>query len=97
MIERDSIAAVALAVLSYTMTSAVSGALAHDESKYPDWSGQWLRMQDGGPPRYDTTKPIRKQEAPLKPEYEALYQTSLKATPTSPSTSRLTRSAAMAT
>jgi hypothetical protein len=32
---------------------------------------------DGGPPRYDTTKPIRKQEAPLKLEYQALYQSSL--------------------
>ena len=77
MLDRDSIVAVALTALSLTMTGAPSGALAHDESKYPDWSGQWLRVLDGGPPRYDTTKPIRKQEAPLKPEYQALYQASL--------------------
>jgi hypothetical protein len=37
-----------------------------------------VRVPDGGPPRYDTTKPIRKQEAPLKPEYQVLYQASLK-------------------
>ena len=77
MLDRDTIVAVALMALSFTMSGALSGALAHDESKYPDWSGQWLRMPDGGPPRYDTTKPIRKQEAPLTPEYQALYQASL--------------------
>jgi hypothetical protein len=77
MLDRDSIIAIALTALSLTMTGAPSGALAHDESKYPDWGGQWLRVPDGGPPRYDTTKPIRKQEAPLKPEYQALYQASL--------------------
>jgi len=55
-----------------------TGAIAHDESKYPDWSGQWLRVPDGGPPRYDTTKPIRKQEVPLKPKYRALYRPSIR-------------------
>jgi len=63
MLDRDSIVAVALTALSLTMTGASSGALAHDESKYPDWSGQWLRVLDGGPPRYDTTKPIRNRTA----------------------------------
>jgi hypothetical protein len=64
MLDRDSIIAIALTARSLTMTGAPSGVLAHDESKYPDWGGQWLRVPDGGPPRYDTTKPIRKQEAP---------------------------------
>lgn len=78
MLDRRSMAAIMLMALSLTMTGASTAALAHDESKYPDWAGQWLRVPDGGPPRYDTTKPIRKQEAPLRPEYRALYQTSLK-------------------
>ncbi len=29
-------------------------------------------------PRYDQTKPIRKQEAPLKPEYQAMFEASIK-------------------
>lgn len=53
------------------------GAWAFDESKYPDWSGQWSRVPDGGPPRYDPTKPLRKQEAPQKAEYEVLHQASM--------------------
>jgi hypothetical protein len=74
MLYRTSVAAIASAALSVM----IAGAQAHDESKYPDWSGQWNRVTDGGPPRYDPTKPLRKQEAPLKPEYQALYETSLK-------------------
>ena len=74
MDHRASIAAIAFAALSMTIV----GARAADDAKYPEWSGQWIRVPDGGPPRYDTTKPIRKQQAPLKPEYQALYETSLK-------------------
>jgi hypothetical protein len=54
-----------------------SAARAGEEAKFPDWSGQWLRTY-GGNPRYDQTKPIRKQEAPLKPEYQVRYEASLK-------------------
>ena len=56
---------------------ACNAALAHDESKYPDWSGQWTRTY-GGNPRYDQSKPLRKQEAPLKPEYQAQFEASIK-------------------
>jgi hypothetical protein len=47
------------------------------EAKFPDWSGQWFRTY-GGNPRYDQTKPIRKQEAPLKPEYQARFEASVR-------------------
>jgi hypothetical protein len=67
---------VALALTAALMLAA-DGARAFDESKYPDWSGQWSRVPDGGPPRYDTTKPLRKQEAPMKAEYEAMHQASM--------------------
>jgi hypothetical protein len=53
-------------------------APAQEKSKYPEWSGQWTRVPDGGPPRYDPSKPIRKQEAPLKPEYQARLEASMK-------------------
>ena len=46
------------------------------QGKFPDWSGQWFRTY-GGNPRYDQTKPIRKQEAPLKPEYQARFEASV--------------------
>ena len=46
-----------------------------DLGKYPDWTGQWDRA-DPGPPRYDPSKPLRKQEAPLKPEYQVRYDAS---------------------
>jgi hypothetical protein len=68
---RSLMVAIALAALPLTT------AQAFDESKYPDWSGQWTRTY-GGNPRYDQTKPLRKQEAPLKPEYQARFEASMK-------------------
>ena len=57
---------------------AVGGAQAFDESKYPDWSGQWRRVPDGGPPRYDPSKPNgRGQEAPLKEPYRLMHEASM--------------------
>jgi hypothetical protein len=47
-------------------------------SKFPDFSGQWNRVPDGDVPRYDPTKPIRKQQAPLRPEYQALFEASIR-------------------
>jgi hypothetical protein len=72
MLDRCSIAAGALVALSLTVVNV----RAHDESKYPDWSGQWMRNYPGNP-RYDPSKPPRQQEAPLKPEYQARFQASL--------------------
>ncbi len=73
------LAALLLVTTGYAALSlAMSSARAFDESKYPDWAGIWTRVPDGGPPRYDPSKPIRKQEAPLKPEYQAMYDASLK-------------------
>ena len=51
---------------------------ADDLAKYPDWSGQWSRVPDGGVPRYDPSKPLRNQEAPLRPEYRARHEVSLR-------------------
>jgi hypothetical protein len=64
-------------VLAASLGLACTAAPAHAESIFPDWSGQWLRTY-GGNPRYDQSKPIRKQEAPLKPEYQVRYEASLK-------------------
>src|SRR5579862_332391 len=56
----------------------MAAAPAQEQSKYPDWSGQWTWVPDGGQPRYDMSKPLRKQEAPLKPEYQARLEASFK-------------------
>jgi hypothetical protein len=70
--------ALILGAAAMAVTLTMSSARAFDETKYPDWAGIWTRARDGGPPRYDPTKPIRKQEAPLKPEYQTMYEASLK-------------------
>src|SRR5215510_3505399 len=66
---------IAMAVLSAALF-APNGGAAFDESKYPDWKGQWRRAETG-PPRYDTSKPVNKQEAPLTEEYQAIYAASI--------------------
>jgi hypothetical protein len=63
--------------LAAALVLMCGAAPAQETAKFPDWSGQWLRTY-GGNPRYDQSKPIRKQEAPLKPEYQARYEASLK-------------------
>jgi hypothetical protein len=48
-------------------------ARAFDDSRYPDLSGQWVRGYPGLS-RFDPAKPIGlRQEAPLTPEYQAIY------------------------
>src|SRR5262245_25991105 len=74
MPQRYPIAAGALALL---IGAAMGEARAFDESKYPNWKGQWVR-NDTGTPRYDPAKPSgRGQQAPLKPEFQAFLEVSL--------------------
>jgi hypothetical protein len=74
VLNRSLVVAFALAV---SLGAVCNAAPARDEAKFPDWSGQWLRTY-GGNPRYDQSKPIRKQEAPLKPDYQARFEASVK-------------------
>src|SRR6516164_5945766 len=73
--KRNGILSIAAAGLLCAMAA---GAPAQEKSRYPDWSGHWSRVPDGDVPRYDPTKPIRKQEAPLKPEYQARLEASIR-------------------
>ena len=53
-------------------------AQAYDESKYPDFAGQW-RKPNGVTVQWDQTKPLGlAQKAPLKPEFQASLEASLK-------------------
>ncbi len=77
---RSSIGAIALAA---ALLVGFDGAQAFDETKYPDWKGQWGRLQTlrtrASPnPSFDPNKPQGLgQEAPLTPEYRAILEASL--------------------
>jgi hypothetical protein len=78
---RTAIALVALAV--GLLTLPVSAQVV-DFGKYPDWKGQWSRAPVPGVtsftygPPWDTGKPeARGQQAPLTPEYQAIFEANL--------------------
>jgi hypothetical protein len=49
-------------------------AQAQDLPKYPDWSGQWKKPAGVGN-NFDSAKPAgRGQQAPLTPEYQAIFE-----------------------
>jgi hypothetical protein len=64
MLIRISLAATALAA---ALSMTFSGAQAFDDSKYPDFKGQWTRV--GNPNWVQPNGP----KAPLTPEYQAVY------------------------
>src|ERR1700709_1973337 len=56
---------------------AVTGAAAHDETRYPDWGGQWKRPR-GLATQWDQAKPAGLgQQAPLKPPYQKMLEDSM--------------------
>jgi len=72
MLARSSMAALALAA------ALAAPAQAFDESKYPDFAGQW-RKPNGVNVQWDQTKPLGlAQQAPLKPEFQASLEASLR-------------------
>ena len=77
MAARKLAGAVTMAVLA-ALALTVTGAAAFDESQYPDWSGQWKRPRGVGT-QWDQTKPSGLgQQAPLRPEFEATLETSIR-------------------
>jgi hypothetical protein len=75
MLDRSLIGATVLAALLVTTT----GAAAFDDSKYPDWRGQWTRIPIApGPASFDPTKTVGLgQGAPLIPKYQAILEASV--------------------
>jgi hypothetical protein len=78
MLDPSTVGAVARAViLGIAIGMSADAAQAFDETKYPDWSGQWHRPRGVGI-QWDQSKPLgRGQQAPLTPEYQALFEASL--------------------
>src|SRR6266852_2754514 len=78
MLHRGSIALIALSAAVLTTTT---GALAFDESQYPNLKGEWRRVPVAGlsgQPSYDPNKSDGlAQQAPLTPEYQAILVASI--------------------
>src|SRR5580693_8667435 len=75
MLDRWRAGALALAA---TLSIGLAGAGAQDAAKYPDLNGQWSRASAGA--QWDPTKPGGlRQQAPLIPEYQAMFEANLKA------------------
>jgi hypothetical protein len=70
MLQKISLAALALSL-------AIGTAAAFDESKYPDWSGQWRRPAGVGTQWDQTKKAGVAQQAPLIPEYQTRLEASI--------------------
>jgi hypothetical protein len=69
--------AIAAAALAATLLMNVAGAQALDEAKYPDLRGQWTAI--GGSVKFVPDKPRGLgQEAPLTPEYQAIFEANLR-------------------
>src|SRR5580704_19057136 len=56
---------------------ATATASAHDESKYPDWSGQWRRPEGLGIQWDPSNRLGRDEQAPLTPEYQRIFEAGL--------------------
>jgi hypothetical protein len=67
--------------LTATLLMTLVAASAFDDAKYPDWKGQWTRVPVPGyrgQPPHDPAKPAGPgQEAPLTPEYQAIFEANL--------------------
>jgi hypothetical protein len=65
--------------LALAIISVGGSARALEGKSYPDWRGQWLRVDGGHGPQFDPSKPGgRGQQAPLTAEYQAVFETNLK-------------------
>ena len=64
--------------LAAALCAACTVAFAADDSKYPEWRGQWRRPPGVGI-QWDPTKPPGLgQQAPLTPEYQAMLEASIR-------------------
>jgi hypothetical protein len=75
--------AIGAIILMAALTSGWDAAHAFDEARYPDWKGQWSRLQtlrthESPNPSFDPNKfQGLAQEAPLTPQYQAVLEASI--------------------
>jgi hypothetical protein len=83
MPRQSSLSAVLVIISSLlAVPAAIAQDQAKDQTKYPDWKGQWRdllpRGVGGQSVRFDQTKPYgRGQEAPLTAEYQKVHEASM--------------------
>jgi hypothetical protein len=66
--------------LAAMLTLSIDGAQAFDETKFPNWKGQWVQPGGLQNQAWDPAKPSgASQPAPLTPEYLAIFEASGKA------------------
>ena len=74
-------ACVVLVALCAAVSATMTGARAFDESRYPQWKGEWRRVPVAGlkgQPSHDPNKSEGlAQQAPLTPEYQAVLEASI--------------------
>jgi hypothetical protein len=67
---------VSIALATALLAGTAVAQQPFDQTKYPDMAGQWLRVGPLGV--FDNTKPpARGQQAPLTPEYQAIFEANL--------------------
>jgi hypothetical protein len=65
--------------LAAALSISVIGARAFDETRYPDWKGQWLQAGGSVDSPWDPLRPPGAgQQAPLTPEYQAIFEAGIK-------------------
>ena len=74
MLHKCSLAAL---VVAAELVLMLGSAVAFDDSKYPDWSGQWRRPSGVGTQWDQARRPGLAQQAPLIPEYQARLEASI--------------------
>ena len=70
-------ASIVSAVIAGAAVLTMSAAAAFDESKYPDFKGQWRRAPGIGIVWDETKPPALGQNPPLTPEYRAIWEASV--------------------
>ena len=72
---------VIMVALAAAVSATMTGARAFDESRYPQWKGEWRRVPVAGlkgQPSHDPNKSEGlAQQAPLTPEYQAILAASI--------------------
>jgi hypothetical protein len=72
---------ITLIALAAAVSATMTGAWGFDESKYPQWKGEWRRVPIAGlkgQPSHDPDKSEGLgQQAPLTPQYQAILEASI--------------------
>src|SRR5438874_6492739 len=70
-------ATISLVALIGVLCATLNGAGALDETKYPDWKGQWVRADSAEIAPWDSRKPGGLAQPPLTPEHQAVFEANL--------------------